>query len=83
MVFALSTLRAALAIKISSYVQNKITYIITLPDDKTGRGKEQPDARQELCFCIDGSAQIFRDNGELKKAYESQKDSLADMANSP
>lgn len=24
----------------------------------------------------------FRDNGELKKAYESQKDSLADMANS-
>lgn len=23
----------------------------------------------------------FRDNGELKKAYESQKDSLADMAN--
>ncbi len=25
----------------------------------------------------------FRDNGELKKAYEHQKDSLADMANSP
>ncbi len=25
----------------------------------------------------------FRDNGELKKAYESKKDSLADMANSP
>ena len=25
----------------------------------------------------------FRDNGELKKAYESQKDSLVDMANSP
>ena len=24
----------------------------------------------------------FRDNGELKKAYESQKDSLADMSNS-
>lgn len=24
----------------------------------------------------------FRDNGELKKAYESQKDSLADLANS-
>lgn len=24
----------------------------------------------------------FRDNGELNKAYESQKDSLADMANS-
>ena len=24
----------------------------------------------------------FRDNGELKKAYESKKDSLADMANS-
>lgn len=24
----------------------------------------------------------FRDNGKLKKAYESQKDSLADMANS-
>ena len=24
----------------------------------------------------------FRDNGELKKAYESQKDSLADVANS-
>ena len=25
----------------------------------------------------------FRDNGELKKAYELQKDSLANMANSP
>ena len=25
----------------------------------------------------------FRDNGELKKAYESKKDLLADMANSP
>ena len=25
---------------------------------------------------------FFRDNGELKKAYESQKDSLADLANS-
>ena len=25
---------------------------------------------------------FFRDNGELKKAYESQKDSLADMSNS-
>ena len=25
----------------------------------------------------------FRDNGELKRAYEFQKDSLADMANSP
>ena len=25
----------------------------------------------------------LRYNGELKKAYESQKDSLADMANSP
>lgn len=25
----------------------------------------------------------FRDNGELKKAYELKKDSLADMANSP
>lgn len=24
---------------------------------------------------------FFRDNGELKKAYELQKDSLADMAN--
>ena len=26
---------------------------------------------------------FFRDNGELKKAYELQKDSLTDMANSP
>lgn len=42
-----------------SYGQNKITCIITLPDVETGRGKEQPDARQELCCCIDGSAQIF------------------------
>lgn len=25
----------------------------------------------------------FRDNGELKKAYEIQKDSLTNMANSP
>lgn len=26
-----------------NYGQNKITFIITLPDAKTGRGKEQPD----------------------------------------
>lgn len=26
---------------------------------------------------------FFRDNGELKKAYELQKNSLTDMANSP
>lgn len=42
-----------------SYGQNKITFIITLPDAKTGRGKEQPDARQELYSLFDGSAQIF------------------------
>ena len=46
-------------LKVSSYGQNKITFIITLPDAKTGRGKEQPDARQELYSLFDGSAQIF------------------------
>lgn len=32
-----------------SYEQNRFTFIITLPDVETGRGKEQPDVRQELC----------------------------------
>lgn len=34
------------------------------------------------CSAIFDEKTKFRDNGELKKAYESQKDSLADLANS-
>lgn len=42
--------------------------------------KEAVDATDETITLSNG-LRFFRDNGELKKAYESQKESLADMAN--
>lgn len=42
-----------------NYEQNRFIFSITLPDVENGRGEEQPDDRQELHCCIDGSAQIF------------------------
>ena len=43
LVLLLSFCALALHIKNRRNGQNKITFIITLPDAKTGRGKEQPD----------------------------------------
>ena len=45
--------------------------------------KSNPMLDKNFVVALTEVLRYFRDNGELKKAYESQKDSLADMANSP
>lgn len=44
--------------------------------------KSNPMLDKNFVAALTEVLRYFRDNGELKKAYESQKDSLADMANS-
>ena len=44
--------------------------------------KSNPMLDKNFVVALTEVLRYFRDNGELKKAYESQKDSLADMANS-
>lgn len=44
--------------------------------------KSNPMIDKNFIVALAEVLRYFRDNGELKKAYESQKDSLADMANS-
>ena len=44
--------------------------------------KSNPMLDKNFVLSLTEVLRFFRDNGELKKAYESQKDSLADMANS-
>lgn len=45
--------------------------------------KSNPMLDKNFVSALTEVLRYFRDNGELKKAYESQKYSLADMANSP
>lgn len=45
--------------------------------------KSNPMSDKNFVEALTEVLRYFRDNGELKKAYELQKDSLADMANSP
>lgn len=45
--------------------------------------KSNPMQDKNFVAALTEVLRYFRDNGELKKAYELQKDSLADMANSP
>ena len=45
--------------------------------------KSSPMLDKNFVLALTEVLRYFRDNGELKKAYESQKDSLANMANSP
>ena len=45
--------------------------------------KSNPMLNKDFVEALTEVLRYFRDNGELKKAYENQKDSLADMANSP
>lgn len=45
--------------------------------------KNNPMMDKNFIVALTEVLRYFRDNGELKKAYESKKDSLADMANSP
>lgn len=50
---------------------------------KLEEAKSNPMHDKNFVSALTEVLRYFRDNGELKKAYESQKDSLADMANSP
>lgn len=45
--------------------------------------KSNPMSDKNFVAALTEVLRYFRDNGELKKAYELQKDSLANMANSP
>lgn len=49
---------------------------------KLEEAKSNPIAEKNFVLSLTEVLRYFRDNGELKKAYESQKDSLADIANS-
>ena len=48
---------------------------------KLEEAKSNPMQDKNFVEALTEVLRYFRDNGELKKAYESQKDSLADMAN--
>ncbi len=45
--------------------------------------KNNPISDKNFVSALTEVLRYFRDNGELKKAYEIQKDSLTDIANSP
>lgn len=49
---------------------------------KLEEAKSNPMSDKNFVAALTEVLRYFRDNGELKKAYESQKESLADMANS-
>ena len=49
---------------------------------KLEEAKSNPISEKNFILSLTEVLRFFRDNGELKKAYESKKDSLADMANS-
>lgn len=48
---------------------------------KLEEAKSNPIAEKNFILSLTEVLRYFRDNGELKKAYESQKESLTDMAN--
>ena len=50
---------------------------------KLEEAKSNPMLDKNFVVALTEVLRYFRDNGELKKAYELQKDSLAGMANSP
>ena len=50
---------------------------------KLEEAKSNPMSDKNFVSALTEVLRYFRDNGELKKAYELQKDSLEDMANSP
>ena len=50
---------------------------------KLEEAKSNPMLDKNFVSALTEVLRYFRDNGELKKAYESKKESLADMANSP
>lgn len=50
---------------------------------KLEEAKNNPMPNKSFVEALTEVLRYFRDNGELKKAYELQKNSLEDMANSP
>lgn len=50
---------------------------------KLEEAKSNPMIDKNFIVALTEVLRYFRDNGELKKAYEIKKDSLANMANSP
>ena len=50
---------------------------------KLEEAKSNPMSDKNFVAALTEVLRYFRDNGELKKAYESQKDSFAYMANTP
>ena len=50
---------------------------------KLEEAKSNPMQDKNFVAALTEVLRYFRDNGELKKAYEIKKDSLANMANSP
>lgn len=48
---------------------------------KLEEAKSNPMSDKNFVAALTEVLRFFRDNGELKKAYESQKESLTDMAN--
>ena len=50
---------------------------------KLEEAKSNPMQDKNFVAALTEVLRYFRDNGELKKAYELQNDSVADMANSP
>ena len=50
---------------------------------KLEEAKSSPMLDKNFVAALTEVLRYFRDNGELKKAYESKKDSLEDMANNP
>lgn len=50
---------------------------------KLEEAKSNPMIDKNFIVSLTEVLRYFRDNGELKKAYEIKKDSLANMANSP
>lgn len=50
---------------------------------KLEEAKSNPILDKNFVAALTEVLRYFRDNGELKKAYEIKKDSLANMANSP
>ena len=50
---------------------------------KLEEAKSNPMLDKNFVAALTEVLRYFRDNGELKKAYEIKKDSLANMANSP
>ena len=50
---------------------------------KLEEAKNNPMSDKNFVSALTEVLRYFRDNGELKKAYDLQKDSLTDIANSP